>query len=223
MLPDDVTATFLAAFLAFFFGANLLNLWMSQRSTSAPVRDAEVEHPTGLLYALAALCTLVFFAEAAFYVLLVFLGVQDALTSSALQLRFPLDSYVQAVGLTTVASGFLLFVWSVLARGRYASAWSMREDHKLVTWGPYRFVRHPSYLAYFLLFIGLPLALLNLVGAMPLLGIPGYAYITDVEEKLLVARFGDEYVHYQKATGKLLPKLGRRKIEENCGDSKEQK
>ena len=207
MLPDDVTAAFLAAFLAFFFGANLLNLWRSQRSARAPVCDAEVEHPTGLLYALAALCTLVFFAEAGFYVLLVFFGMQDALTGSVLQLRFSFDWYVQAVGLVMVGSGFLLFVWSVLARGRYASAWAMREDQKLVTWGPYRFVRHPSYLAYFLLFIGLPLALLNLVAVVPLIGIPGYVYIARVEEELLVARFGDEYSKYQQTTGKFLPRL----------------
>ena len=207
MLPDDVTAAFLAAFLAFFFGANLLNLWRSQRSARAPVRDTEVEHPTGLRYALAALCTLVFFAEAGFYVLLVFFGMQDALTGSVLQLRFSFDWYVQAVGLVMVGSGFLLFVWSVLARGRYASAWAMREDQKLVTWGPYRFVRHPSYFAYFLLFIGLPLTLLNLVTVVPLIGIPGYVYIARVEEELLVARFGDEYSKYQQTTGKFLPRL----------------
>lgn len=221
MLPDYVTATFLAAFMAFFFGANLLNLWRSHRSARAPVRDAEVEHPTGLLYILATLCTLVFFAEAGFYVLLVFLGVQGVFAGSVLQLRFSFDWCVQAVGLAIVGSGFLLFVWSVLARGRYASAWAMREDQKLVTWGPYKFVRHPSYLAYFLLFAGLPLTLLNLTTLMPLIGIPGYVYIARVEEKLLAARFGDEYARYQQTTGKFVSRL-RKGVEREAteGDEK---
>lgn len=82
----------------------------------------------------------------------------------------------------------------------------MPENHKLVTWGPYRYVRHPAYLAYFILFIGLPLTLLNLIAIIPLIAVPGYIRIANIEEALLTKRFGNEYQRYQQATGKFFPK-----------------
>ena len=105
------------------------------------------------------------------------------------------------------AFGYFLYIWSVLARGQYATSWAMPEDQKLVTWGPYRYVRHPSYLAYFILFIGLFLILLNLIALVPLIAVPGYVHIATVEEELLIRRFGEEYIAYRDATGKIFPKI----------------
>jgi protein-S-isoprenylcysteine O-methyltransferase Ste14 len=70
-------------------------------------------------------------------------------------------------------------------------------------------VRHPSYLAYFILFTGLFLTLLNIVAIIPLLAIPGYVRITAIEEELLARRFGDVYKQYQQETGKFWPKRKR--------------
>ncbi len=109
-----------------------------------------------------------------------------------------------------MGSGFFLFQWSVVARGMYSVSWAMGEDHRLVTWGPYRYVRHPSYLGYFLMFVGLLLTWLNPVALMPLMAIPGYVKVAATEEELLVMRFGEEYLKYQKAVGRFLPRLTRR-------------
>lgn len=103
--------------------------------------------------------------------------------------------------------GYFIFLWSVFARGRYATTWKMLENHKLVTWGPYRYVRHPSYLAYFLMFFGLFLILLNLLALLPLIAIPGYIKIVEYEEKLLIKRFDEKYIEYQRKTGKFIPKI----------------
>jgi protein-S-isoprenylcysteine O-methyltransferase Ste14 len=156
--------------------------------------------------AIAALGTFTLFIESAAYPILVFLNVQRILTDSWLQLHFLYDSWAQAVGISLTAFGYFLFIWSVLARGRYSTAWEMPENHKLVTWGPYRYVRHPSYLAYLILFAGLFLALLNMVAIPLLLAIPGYVHITAVEEELLTRRFGDAYKQYQQKTGKFWPR-----------------
>lgn len=113
---------------------------------------------------------------------------------------------MQLAGILATAFGYALFIWSVLARGRYATSWEMPEKQKLVTWGPYSHVRHPSYLAYFILFIGMFLTFLNLIAVIPFIAIPGYLHIATVEEELLTKRFGEAYLEYQCATGKFFPR-----------------
>ena len=102
--------------------------------------------------------------------------------------------------------GFLVFIWSVVTRGRHSVSWEMSDEHALITWGPYRHVRHPSYLGYFLMFSGLLLTWLNLVALIPLVAIPGYAKIAVTEEELLKQRFGDAYMRYMESTGRFIPK-----------------
>ena len=210
MLPDIVTAVFLALCLLAFFGFNLYNLAKHRRSKRTVTVKAEVEMPRGPIFVLAAFGTLVFFAESILYVPMVLLGFQWVLTDSILQLRFAFDSYVQLAGMVLTGSGYFLFVWSVLSRGKYATSWAMSENHKLVTWGPYRYVRHPSYLAYFILFAGLFMMLLNMVAVVPFLAIPGYVGMTKSEEELLARRFGEEYRKYQRVTGRFFPKKSKR-------------
>jgi protein-S-isoprenylcysteine O-methyltransferase Ste14 len=211
MLPDAAVAAFLASCLSAFFAVNLYNLAKSHKAERGPTREAEVKTPSGPIFAMAAFGTLLFFAESIIYAFLVLLGLQSYLTNSPLQLRFPSDTAVQAVGLFLTAAGYLLFAWSVIARGIYSTSWEMRENHKLVTWGPYRYVRHPSYAAYFILFAGLLLTLLNIVAVIPLLAIPGYIAITKSEDELLTKRFSEAYTQYQQATGRFFPRLKKHK------------
>ncbi len=205
MLPDFAVATFLAVCLTIFVAVNLLNLAKHAGSKSAGHR-AEVELPRGLVLFLAALGTGVFFLESALYAVLVFGGLGTVISNSFFQLRFPLDSWVQLIGILATAFGYALFLWSVLARGKYATSWEMPENQKLVTWRPYRYVRHPSYLAYFILFIGLFFTLLNLTATVPLVAIPGYIRVAVKEEEMLTKRFGEAYKEYQRATGMFFPR-----------------
>jgi protein-S-isoprenylcysteine O-methyltransferase Ste14 len=115
------------------------------------------------------------------------------------------------VGLLVMVVGYVIFIWSVLVRGRYAVSWQMPANHKLVERGPYRYVRHPSYLGYFLMFVGLLLLWQDALALIPLVGIPGYVLITRREEEMLVARFGERYVQYQKNVGRFFPKMSLRK------------
>jgi len=209
MLPDLAVTVFLAVCLAVFYSANLYNLLKFRRRKKGVKYKAEVKVPHEPALALATLGTFALFSESAAYSILVFLGKQEIWTDSWLQLHFLYDSWVQAVGISLTVFGYFLFIWSVLARGRCSTAWEMSENHSLVTWGPYRYVRHPSYLAYFILFTGLFLTLLNIVAIIPLLAIPGYVRITAIEEELLTRRFDDAYKQYQQETGKFWPKRKR--------------
>lgn len=209
MLPDQAVTVFLTMCLAVFYSANLYNLLKFRRRKKGVKYKAEVKVPHEPALALATLGTFALFSESAAYSILVFLGKQEIWTDSWLQLHFLYDSWVQAVGISLTVFGYFLFIWSVLARGRYSTAWEMPENHRLVKCGPYRYVRHPSYLAYFILFTGLFLTLLNIVAIIPLLAIPGYVRITAIEEELLTRRFGDAYKQYQQETGKFWPKRKR--------------
>jgi len=57
------------------------------------------------------------------------------------------------------------------------------------------------------MFIGLFIIWPSIVTLVPLAAVPGYILVTYQEEKLLEKRFGQEYVEYQKRTGRFLPKF----------------
>ncbi len=111
--------------------------------------------------------------------------------------------------------GELLFVvgtafalWSMSLLGRYESAYvQVLPDHNVIENGPYRHIRHPGYLGQIVAFIGLGLALQSWVGLLVILIVPGslFAYRLRIEEQLLVAELGDNYVNYMKRTKRLLP------------------
>lgn len=211
MLPEFLIAFFLMTCLTVFFSINLFNLARTRRSKHEQKVKvyAEVERPKGVIFVLAAFGTLFFFLESIAYPFLAFTGLLPLIQHFPLQLHCQHDSFVQVVGILLELAGYALFLWSVLERGRYSVSWEMPENHKLITSGPYRYVRHPSYLAYFLMFIGLFVSLLNLVALVPLVAIPGYVSLTTYEEELLIQRFGKEYVGYQKRTGRFLPRIKR--------------
>lgn len=211
MLSEFHIACFLVVCLAVFFSLNLFNLTRTLQSRRGKTTKAyaEVKRPRGFFFALTAFGKLFFFLESMAYPFLVFTGLFRSGEHFPLQLHFQHDLYVQVLGILLEMSGYFLFLWSVLERGRYSVSWEMRENHNLVTWGPYRYVRHPSYSAYFLMFFGLFFLLLDLVALVPLVAIPGYVSLTTYEEQLLITRFGNEYVEYQKRTGRFLPKIKR--------------
>lgn len=219
MLPEILTASFLGACLGIFYLVNLCNLVRNHMMRKAlppaepkpePTTEPS-EPPKTNLTILAIFGTLVFWFSSFFYVLFIFAGVLSLLDNLLFPLRFPFDSYVQMFGVALSAFGYFLFTWSVIARRRYATAWTMPTNHKLVTWGPYHYVRHPSYLAYFILFFGLFFIWLTWIALIPLVAIPGYVQIVKAEEEMLIQRFGDEYLMYRKEVGQFFPRRRAKK------------
>lgn len=83
-----------------------------------------------------------------------------------------------------------------------------RKEHKLVTSGPYRWVRHPLYTIGSTLFVSFGLIADNwFIAALGLLAFILMAIRTPKEEASLIEKFGDEYRNYMKTTGAFLPKL----------------
>jgi len=207
MLNEVLIAAFLSVWLAVFFSVNLHNIMRFHRRKKGGRTYAEVERPFSLAIALAAVGTAAYFLLVLLFLILAFFGLSSVLSDFPLGVQFPFMDYVQILGLVLTSLGYFLFIWSVIVRGRYATSWEMPEHQELVTGGPYRYVRHPSYLGYFLMFVGLFLLWPNIFMLFPMLAIPGYYQITFEEERLLVQRFGEEYVSYQNRTGRFVPRL----------------
>jgi protein-S-isoprenylcysteine O-methyltransferase Ste14 len=75
--------------------------------------------------------------------------------------------------------------------------------------GAYRYVRHPSYTAGLILFIGVGLALGNWLSLLVLTLVVGlvYGYRVRVEERALLAVLGDPYRQYMMRTQRFVPFL----------------
>lgn len=91
--------------------------------------------------------------------------------------------------------------WSLTAR--------VLEGHRLVTEGPYRFVRHPIYTAMGGMLVATGLAICHgyaLVAALILYAL-GTRLRIGVEERLLRETFGRDYDDYARRVGALVPRL----------------
>lgn len=84
-----------------------------------------------------------------------------------------------------------------------------REQHRLVTHGPYRWVRHPLYTIGSSLFIAFGMMADNwFIAVLGILAFIAMAVRTPKEEANLIEKFGDEYREYMKRTGRFFPKFG---------------
>lgn len=83
-----------------------------------------------------------------------------------------------------------------------------KHHDSVVSYGAFRYVRHPLYLASILTYLGLTVSTASLYSFALFVGIGFfYNYIASYEEKLLDARFGAEYMDYRKKTGKWMPRI----------------
>ena len=111
-------------------------------------------------------------------------------------------------GIVLLVTGLWLFY---RAHADLGSFWSVtlevRENHRLISHGIYRRVRHPMYSALFLYSVGQALAVPNWVAGPSYLISFGilFAFRIRAEEQLMVETFGDEYVKYMAKTKRLLP------------------
>ena len=121
-----------------------------------------------------------------------------------------LPGWVFYPGIFLMLFGVLVRQWAIAVLGRFFSLTvRVATDHRVVTRGPYRLVRHPSYTGVLITFIGLGLAVQSLGGLLVLLGVfsLSYGYRIRVEEKTLLSELGQDYASYMKRTKRLIPFL----------------
>jgi protein-S-isoprenylcysteine O-methyltransferase Ste14 len=111
-------------------------------------------------------------------------------------------------GAAMIVAGLYIRISAIRHLGRYFTANVQSvEAHHLITDGPYKTVRHPSYLGALLTLAGFPVLLGSLPGFLVALILMMIAYHKriKVEEALLVQLFKDEYKQYQQTTYRMIP------------------
>lgn len=123
----------------------------------------------------------------------------DSLAIAKLVVLLPLMA--GTIGLFAASSRAMGSNWAIVAR--------TRDDHQLVTWGPFALVRNPIYVALFAWILAMSLALGHWRGltlAVPLYWIGTWMRVSR-EEKLLRAEFGAAYEAYAARVKRFIPGL----------------
>ena len=114
---------------------------------------------------------------------------------------------VRYLGLAVLVIGGVLRIWPMFVLGhRFSGLVAIQRGHQLVTDGPYRYVRHPSYLGMMLGLSGWALVFRSSVGlVVTALGLRLLLTRIADEEALLTSQFGATYTDYCRRTWRLLP------------------
>jgi protein-S-isoprenylcysteine O-methyltransferase Ste14 len=113
-----------------------------------------------------------------------------------------------ATGLTLLVAGVTLRAWSIATLGRFFQyEIQIQSGHTVVTAGPYRWVRHPSYSGIALALAGFALAcgaVLSLVVTV-ILTAAGLAVRIRAEERQLTEALGAEYGRFAAERKRVIP------------------
>lgn len=112
-------------------------------------------------------------------------------------------------GTPIVLAGLVL---SMRAQSELGKNWvggiGLHKQHRLITSGPYRYVRHPLYSGMLVSAIGLGIIGWNIFFLlMTLCFACSYAIRSIGEDHALHQRFGKQYLKYYTTTGSLIPRI----------------
>lgn len=113
-----------------------------------------------------------------------------------------------AAGVAVAMLALILFRKTHVALGKFWSvSLDIRDGHLLITEGIYAKLRHPMYTAFWLMALAQALLLSNLIaGPAGLIGF-GFLFFSRIgpEEKMMEAKFGNDYTQYRSRTDRIIP------------------
>jgi protein-S-isoprenylcysteine O-methyltransferase Ste14 len=182
----SITRRVLLSVLLFFTSLTLL---LNRRPTHLPTKLIHITVPLAMSY----------------YVFLY--GIVDKFPKDLRDNLLPASMQVPAAAAAVIISmiGYAVSFWGICNLGRSFAV--MVAVRKVVTGGPYAYVRHPMYLGYLIELSGLLLASFSL-GMMLLAA--GYVFLmvvrAQLEEERLIEAY-PAYREYMQRTGFLFPRL----------------
>ena len=119
-----------------------------------------------------------------------------------------LPDLFQWLGLVVMIAGSVIRQWALIHLGRFFSrSVQIETGHKVISTGPYRWIRHPAYTGMIIIYTGMIMALGTWVGTFLT-----FAFVTGsllyrirVEELALLTALGNEYREYKQHTWLLFP------------------
>ncbi len=120
------------------------------------------------------------------------------------------SSIIAVLGLALLPAG-VAFRWiAIYNLGKYFTGTVLiKDDHRLVRTGLYKYVRHPAYTGALVAHLGLGLSFSNWF-SLSLSVVPYFVaamYRMQVEEQALREAFGEEYISYSRNTKRLIPRV----------------
>jgi len=113
------------------------------------------------------------------------------------------------MGAAVTIAGILFAVWAREHLGRnWSRSVTIKEDHELITTGPYAVVRHPIYTGILAGFLGMAIAVSQVRGVVALVLIFFVLWVKfRMEEQWMRSQFGETYAEYAHQTAALVPYL----------------
>lgn len=146
-------------------------------------------------------------------ILLILLASSISVLSSVIEWAYftPDKSLINSgtiIGFIFLVIGISFRVWSINVLGKnFTATVKITREHQLIKTGPYKIIRHPSYLGALIAIIGCPIFLNNtytiFISCVAMM--IAYYFRINVEEKTLSNHFGEFYEDYKKSTYRLLP------------------
>jgi len=122
--------------------------------------------------------------------------------------QFTVPTKAVAIGVALIWAGIAVRVWAIRTLGNFFNTRVVvRQDQRLITSGPYKYLRNPAYTGIVMTILGFGVAMGNWISLITLLafGCVPFLLRIAVEDRALAARFGQEYEEYRRNTWSLLP------------------
>lgn len=123
---------------------------------------------------------------------------------------YPARAWAIGLGACLLVAALWLFRRSHKELGKnWSITLEIRQQHSLVSGGPYALIRHPMYTSFLLMSLGQAFLLSNWV--VGLAGLAGFAVLfflrVNKEERMMLENFGPQYGAYMERTKRIIPYL----------------
>jgi len=118
------------------------------------------------------------------------------------------STYWIVTGATLLIAGTAFRLYAIHTLGKYfSSTVQIKTEHKIITAGPYKILRHPSYTGAYFAMLGSAIFLQSIIGIL-IFGI-GMLFVYHLriktEEQTLIQNFKEDYLNYSEHTYKMFP------------------
>ena len=164
------------------------------------------------MFATGVFCMWIFWVGSIIFLFLNKFYIFFGLLTFSISIQF--EIILQSIGFLIFYIGAITYDLIIIINGKslLPSTSGLLENHRLIQKGPYRIIRHPLYVSYIFILVGLILILLIYWLFIPVICLIIGIYPTaKAEEEILTKQFEEEYLEYKRKVGMFFPKFKKLK------------